>query len=80
MAHRLEDQLNEYHLRIEDVLSGMDSVLVKLGTRLRRLECRVDRILKDPSPAPCSSHRNERLPQARSDIEAIRHSIDRFRR
>jgi len=66
MSQRLEDRFNEYHLRIEEVLSGMDSVLVQLNNRVGCLEKQVTRLLGDRAVDGAAGSRRNTIDRVRT--------------
>ncbi|MGH8501652.1 MAG: hypothetical protein ACREVE_04115 [Gammaproteobacteria bacterium] len=76
MSKRLEDRFNEYHLRIEEVLSGMDSVLVQLNNRVGRLEKQVTRLLRDRAVDGAAGSRSNAIDRVRTRRPSDHNSPD----
>lgn len=49
---RLREQILEYHLRVEEVLSGMDHAITSLGNRVGRMEERIEAITSPSGGEP----------------------------
>ena len=70
---RLREEILEYHLRVEEVLSGMDHAITSLGNRVGRLE---ERIAAITSPGSGESHEvAESISDLRQRIAALGEAV-----
>jgi len=62
-VEELGKQMTEYHMRVEEVLNGMDTVLTRFDTRLISLESRLMQMGKNIGESSDHIKRIERMEQ-----------------
>jgi len=60
-VEELGKQMTEYHMRVEEVLNGMDTVLTRFDTRLISLESRIMQMGKSIGESSDHIQRIERM-------------------
>ncbi|MDC7706559.1 hypothetical protein [Vogesella indigofera] len=74
-VEKLRAEINEYHMRIEEVLNGMDGVLTSLSNRLGMLEQRVEQLGQKSPTQYLSLPESEQLLEIREQIETLTSAV-----
>lgn len=72
---KLQAEITEYRMRIEEVLSGMDGVLTLLSNRVGMLEQRVIQLEKNSPTQKFSSLDSERLLELKDQVDTLTSAV-----